>query len=131
MKSLIVEDDFTSRLFLQTILLQYGEAHVAKDGEEAIRAVKGAFEVKHPYDVICLDIMMPSMDGRAVLEGVRKIEEENGVRGLKGVKVIMTTALSDMENIMGSFKGQCDAYMVKPVDAADIVRYLKDFNLIE
>jgi two-component system, chemotaxis family, chemotaxis protein CheY len=131
MKSLIVEDDFTSRLFLQKILLQYGEAHVAVDGEEAVIAVREALACGHPYDVVCLDIMMPGMDGHAVLDELRRIEEEHGIRGLKGVKVIMTTALSDMDNIMGSFKGQCDAYMVKPVDTADLVGHLKAFNLID
>lgn len=131
MKSLIVEDDFTSRLFLQTILLQYGEAHVAVDGGEALAAIREALTMRHPYDVICLDIMMPGMDGRGVLDALRKIEEEHGIRGLKGVKVIMTTALSDMENIMGSFKGQCDAYMVKPVDTADLVGHLRRFGLID
>jgi two-component system, chemotaxis family, chemotaxis protein CheY len=131
MKSLIVEDDFTSRLFLQTVLMQYGEAHVAVDGGEAVAAIREALDEGHPYDVVCLDIMMPGMDGRGVLNRLREIEEEHGIRGLKGVKVIMTSALSDMGNIMGSFKGQCDAYMVKPVDTADLVGRLRTFNLID
>jgi two-component system, chemotaxis family, chemotaxis protein CheY len=131
MKSLIVEDDFTSRLFLQTILVQYGEAHIAVDGHEALAAIKDALSSGHPYDVVCLDIMMPGMDGHTVLDELRKIEEAQGIRGLRGVKVIMTTALSDMDNIMGSFKGQCDGYMVKPIDSADLVKHLKVFKLID
>jgi two-component system, chemotaxis family, chemotaxis protein CheY len=131
MKSLIVEDDFTSRLFLQTILLHYGESHVAVDGGEALAAIREALGSGHPYDVVCLDIMMPGMDGRGVLEELRRIEEEHGIRGLRGVKVIMATALSDMDNIMSSFRGQCDAYMVKPVNSEDLVGHLKAFNLID
>ncbi len=131
MKSLIVEDDFTSRLFLQTVLLQYGEAHVAVDGDEAVKAFNDACDAGHPYDVVCLDIMMPGMDGHAVLDAIRKIEEARGVRGLRGVKIIMATALGDMDSIMSSFKEQCDAYMIKPIDAQDVIRHLKRFNLIE
>lgn len=131
MKSLIVEDDFTSRLFLQTVLLQYGEAHVAVNGKEAVHVFWEAMEMGHPYDVVCLDIMMPEMDGHATLDKIREIEEKDGVVGLKGVKVIMTTALGDMENIMAAFKGQCDAYLVKPIDAQDLVKHLRNFNLME
>jgi two-component system, chemotaxis family, chemotaxis protein CheY len=74
--------------------------------------------------------MMPGMDGHAVLDVVRKIESLYGIRGLRGVRIIMVTALSDMPSIMGSFKEQCDAYMVKPVETEDLVRHLTDLGLI-
>ena len=40
MKTLIVEDDFTSRLFLQTFLSRYGECHIAVNGKEAVEAFR-------------------------------------------------------------------------------------------
>jgi two-component system chemotaxis response regulator CheY len=40
MRTLIVEDDFTSRLLLQTFLSRYGECHVAINGKEAVEAVR-------------------------------------------------------------------------------------------
>jgi two-component system chemotaxis response regulator CheY len=42
MKTLIVEDDFTSRLFLQKILSPYGECHIAVNGNEAVQAFQMA-----------------------------------------------------------------------------------------
>jgi two-component system chemotaxis response regulator CheY len=63
MKSLIVDDDFFSRRILQALLAGYGESHVAVDGKEALFAFKQAIAEEQPYDVICLDIMMPEMDG--------------------------------------------------------------------
>lgn len=36
MKTLIVEDDFTSRLFLQTFLARYGKCHIAVNGKQAV-----------------------------------------------------------------------------------------------
>ena len=40
MRTLIVEDDFTSRLLLQTVLSRYGECHVAINGKEAVEAFR-------------------------------------------------------------------------------------------
>jgi len=38
MKTLVVEDDFTSRLLMQTLLSRYGECHIAVSGNEALKA---------------------------------------------------------------------------------------------
>jgi len=42
MRTLIVEDDFTSRLLLQSFLAQYGECHIAVNGMEAIAAFRAS-----------------------------------------------------------------------------------------
>ena len=46
MKTLIVEDDFTSRLLLQELLNSYGPAHIAINGKEAVEAVRATFEAR-------------------------------------------------------------------------------------
>ena len=48
MKTLIVEDDFTSRLLLQEILKSYGVVHIAVNGKEAVHAVREAMEARRP-----------------------------------------------------------------------------------
>lgn len=58
MKSLIVEDDFTSRLLMQKFLAPYGESHVAVNGKEAVAAFKNAISLGEPYHLVCLDIMI-------------------------------------------------------------------------
>ncbi len=63
MKSLIVEDDFSSRLILLELLKSSGPTHVAVNGKEAVDAVRKGLEENEPFDLICLDIMMPEMDG--------------------------------------------------------------------
>ena len=67
MKTLIVEDDFTSRLLLQELLKKYGRSHIAVNGLEAVEAVRLALDENEPYDLICLDILMPQMDGQLAL----------------------------------------------------------------
>ena len=131
MKTLIVEDDFTSRLYLQEILKKYGPANVAMNGKEAVEAVRAALESGEPYDLITLDIMMPEMDGQAALNEIRRVEEAGGIASIYGAKVIMTTALDDSKNILASFKGQCDVYLTKPVDKAKLLGELRKLKLIE
>lgn len=100
MKVLIVEDDFVSRRLMQGILSPYGICHVAVNGREAVEAFKIAINELDPYQLICLDIMMPEMDGHEALREIRRFEEEEGITSR--VKVIMTTALNDPQTIMKS-----------------------------
>jgi two-component system, chemotaxis family, chemotaxis protein CheY len=131
MKTLIVEDDFTSRLFLQTFLSRYGETHIAVNGKEAMEAFRMATDSKSPYDLICMDIMMPQMDGKEAVKQVRAIEEARGVLSPCGAKIIMTTAVTDMKDVMQSFKELCDAYLFKPIDTSKLLGELKSFQLVK
>ena len=130
MISLVVEDDFTSRVVMQRLLLPYGECHVAVDGKEAITAYQTMLEAGSKYDLICLDIMMPEMDGQEVLTEIRKMEETKGILHPEAAKIIMTTALADPKNVMQAFKGQCEAYLVKPFRKDKLMEILHDLGLI-
>jgi two-component system chemotaxis response regulator CheY len=129
MKALIVEDDFTGRLLLQTFLSRYGECHVAVNGKEAVEAFRAASQAGQAYDLICMDIMMPEMDGQAALRKIRGCEEAQGIPSDRGVKIIMTTALDDMKSVFRSFHELCDAYLTKPIDTAKLLGYLQSFKL--
>lgn len=59
MKTLIVEDDSASRLTLRHLLKSYGPVQLAVNGKEAVDAVRLALEAREPFNLICLDIMMP------------------------------------------------------------------------
>ena len=129
MKSLVVEDNLMSRILLQKILAPYGETHVAVDGKEAIIAFRISIEEKQPYDLICLDIMMPEMDGHAVLKEIRKIEDADDSPGRDNVKIVMTTAMDDSKNVMRAFKAQCDGYLVKPFEKQKFFEELRKLGL--
>ena len=132
MKSLVVEDDFLARALLLTILSEYGECHVAVNGEEAVRAVQSALENNLPYDVMCLDILMPVLDGQKALLEIRKVERSHGIKDTKGIKVIMVTALEDFENIVQAFEGgHCEAYLTKPLNREKLLDHLFELELIE
>jgi two-component system chemotaxis response regulator CheY len=130
MRTLIVEDDFTSRILLQSFLAQYGECHIAVNGKEAIAAFRAGQQSGNHYDLICMDIMMPEMDGKTAVREIRAIEEAGGTLSSDGVKIIMTTALDDVKNVMQSFKELCDAYVIKPIDTRKLLGYIEELQLV-
>jgi two-component system, chemotaxis family, chemotaxis protein CheY len=130
MKTLIVEDDFTNRLLLQEFIKIYGLPHIAINGKEAVKAVRQALETNEPYDLICMDIMMPEMDGQQALKKIRAMEEERGISSTNGSKIVMTTALGDMKNACNAFNNLCDAYLIKPIDKARLIETLHRLKLI-
>ncbi len=130
MKTLIVEDDFTSRLIMQKIISPFGETHLAADGEEAMEAFRMARKEKKPYDLICLDIMMPKMNGHEVLAEIRKIEEEEGIDEIDRVKIVMTTAMDNPEDAINAINAQCDAYLTKPIDKEKMLVQLVSLGIL-
>jgi len=129
MRTLIVEDDFTSRMLIQELLRLYGPSHVAVDGQEAVDAVRAALEAGEPYDLICLDIMMPEVTGQEALTAISALEAQRGKTAAQGSRILMTTALSDSENIMRAFREQCDGYLIKPIDKARLLGSLEKLGL--
>jgi two-component system chemotaxis response regulator CheY len=129
MKSLIAEDDATNRKLLYAILSRHGECDIAVDGKEAVTSVRMARQAKQSYDLVCMDLRMPEMDGHEAIREIRKQEASAGV--FKPVKIIVTTAHSDMESISGAIQGGCNAYLVKPVDTAKLRKQLETMGLIK
>lgn len=130
MRTLIVEDDFISRKLLQKMLEPYGASDIAINGVEALEAYSIAVAEKTPYDLICLDIMMPGIDGQEVLKCIRKQEMDKGVMPADEVKIIMTTALDSPKDVVEAYyRGGCTSYLVKPIEKSKLLRHLREFGL--
>lgn len=130
MKILLAEDDFVTRKFMTNFLSKYGECDVTVDGMEAVDAFMMALEEEAPYDLVCLDIMMPVMDGYQALMGIRNLEKDHGISLEDGAKVIMTTALNDEKNVKMAFELGCTIYSGKPIDQEKFEQALKKIGLI-
>jgi len=129
MRILVVEDDFISRRLLCRYLQSLGESDVAVNGNEAVGAFKQTLLADEQYDLVCLDIMMPGMDGQETLKRLRALEEEHGVGPDRRAKVIMTTALEDHDNVMAAFSNACDGYVVKPIEKKKFLETLVAIGL--
>jgi two-component system chemotaxis response regulator CheY len=130
MRILIAEDDFASRRVILKFLSVYGECDVTVDGMEAIDAFMMAIEEGDPYDLICLDVMMPIMDGYQALKNIRDIEREHNIPEEKKTKVIMTTALNEEKNVKKAFELGCTVYCAKPIDMDKLKSTLENLGLI-
>ncbi len=131
MKILIAEDDLASRRFLSKFLSQYGEVDLVVDGLEALDAYLMAIKEKASYDLICLDIMMPKVDGVKVLKAIREFEMKQGVVSEQRVRVIMTTALAETDYVNQAFEIGCEAYAAKPIDTNKLLEVIKKLGLAE
>jgi two-component system chemotaxis response regulator CheY len=135
MKCLIVDDEPTCRMMVKCLLSPYGHCDLAFDGREAIGAFRMALDSGHPYDLICLDIMMPGLDGHDVLASFREMERQRGIRGSDGAKVVMTTALMDSRDCVQAFSEGCESYVTKPVEErqllAEVRKLLGELYLLE
>lgn len=100
---LIVEDETDLREALKTVF-SYEDfvVYTASDGEAGLKI---ALEQKP--DIILLDVLMPKMDGVTVLKNLRA--DEWG----KTVKVIVLTALDDLEKVAEIISAGGDDYIVK------------------
>ena len=121
---LIVDDDQVSCEQLRDILSPHGECDVATDGEQAIESVRAALDNNTPYDMVCLDILMPNTGGHDALRGIRRMEAEHGLAGSDGVKVIMTTAVRDSRHCLQAFREGCESYLAKPIDPTELLQQM-------
>jgi two-component system chemotaxis response regulator CheY len=130
MRVLIVEDDLIGSRLMKKFLEADCFCHLAFDGKEAVEAFEAALKEEKPYDLLCLDIMMPAVSGIDVLRTVRKMEQQRGISPDKGVKVIMTTAVNDADIIMESFDARCDGYIVKPIRKETLFEEIENLGLL-
>lgn len=110
-KILIVDDEASIRELISIALEPLGhDIIVASDGDEAVQMV-----TEHSPDLVVLDVMVPKMDGWAVMRQLRVI-------GLKShTRVLMLTAKSGENDFLDGWNLGVDEYMTKPFDPDDLV----------
>lgn len=129
MKILIAEDDRMSRTFLAKFLAPAGRVDVAQDGMEALDLFMDAMKDNEPYDLFCLDIMMPKVDGLKVLKVVRAMEEQQDIPPEKHLPIIMMTAIAEGDYVDRAFELGCDAYASKPVELDQLEEVIRSLGI--
>lgn len=126
MRILIAEDDMDYRRFLLKLLSKYGECDVVIDGLEALDAYLISIRNDKPYSLICLDIMMPKVNGVKVLKAIRDLEAQKGILPEKRSKIIIITVLAESQLVKDAFEIGCEAYITKPIDIQKLIAVTED-----
>lgn len=130
MKSLVVEDDPICNQILKSILSRFGVCSSVCNGIEAVNAYKQSLQDNDPYKLVCMDVMMPAMDGHQALYAIRKMEQDHGITQENAAKVIMTTCLDSKDDIQQAYDRGCNAYMVKPIQRHSLHQQVKNLGLV-
>ena len=108
---LVVEDSYSMRRYLQTMLQENFQVRVAENGKSAFALLN----TNDLPDLIISDIMMPEMDGYQLLE---KIKSSSAFRQ---VPVIMLTARVEMADKLKALRNGVDDYMLKPFEKEELL----------
>jgi CheY-like chemotaxis protein len=106
---LVIDDNEAHRQVVADVLADEGyQVCLAATGEDGLAAARAA-----PPDVLLLDLLMPGMDGAAVLEELRRDAE------LSGVPVVVTTGVhtSHVKRLLHP-----DAVLFKPFGISELLR---------
>ncbi|MDB5774786.1 MAG: DNA-binding response regulator [Herbaspirillum sp.] len=108
---LIVDDDAAIRNLLITYLSDFGiQATAAGDGAEMRQAL-----ASKRFDIIILDLMLPSEDGLSLCRGIRTVSD---------IPIVMLTARAESADKVACLEVGADDYVIKPFDPRELVARL-------
>ncbi len=111
---LVIDDDPSVRLLVSDVLALEGyDVRTAEDGFSGLRMI----DAQRP-DCVVLDVMMPGMDGHAVLQRIRSAD------GGPDLPVVMLTAAADDAQAWQAWTEGVDYFLAKPFDPTELLRYL-------
>jgi PAS domain S-box-containing protein len=112
-----VDDNADARAFIDQVLRLHGATAISVDtGVKAIEAVW-----QHHPDVVLCDLMMPEMDGYAVLRGIRALNDERA----KNVPVVALTAFAGAENRLKTREAGFQFHLDKPIDPPQLIETIR------
>lgn len=109
MKILVVEDELKTGNYLKQGLVEAGfGVDLARDGDDGLH-----YALTDAYDLVVLDVMLPGIDGWAVLQGIRK----SG----KDMPVLFLTARDQVDDRVRGLESGADDYLVKPFAFSELL----------
>jgi DNA-binding NtrC family response regulator len=111
---LVVDDEDIMREILEALLTREGyEVRLASSGAEGLEIARSG-----PVDAAIVDVMMPGMDGLAVLAELKKFDED--------IAVIMITAFASVETAISAMKRGAFDYVTKPFKNDEVLAVLRN-----
>ena len=126
---LLVEDDPGDVLMTREAFEDYkvhNQLHVVNDGEQAMAFLRqeGEYADLPRPDLVLLDLNLPRMDGREVLNAIKSDDD------LSSIPVVVLTTSEAEDDVQRSYSLHANAYVTKPVDFErfiSVVRQIDDF----
>jgi CheY-like chemotaxis protein len=124
---LLVEDSPDDVLMVREALSDgkvLNSLNVVVDGEQAmdyLRAERDHVDSQRP-DVVLLDLNLPKMDGREVLEAIKSDPD------LRRIPVIVLTTSADEKDVLLAYDSLVNAYVTKPVGLTDFLAAVRSFE---
>ncbi|MFF1872450.1 response regulator [Streptomyces sp. CB03911] len=120
---LLVEDDVADAMLIEEALFEQGMARTIVKAEDGVAALEHLRENVARYpDLIILDLNMPRMNGRELLE-VLKADEQ-----LKLIPIVVLTTSAAPEDVSGAYHRHANAYVTKPVNLDDFTRAVQSID---
>ncbi len=124
---LLVEDNpadirLTQEAFKEAKI--HNNLHVVQDGMSAVEFIRqeGPYKNAPRPDLILLDLNLPKMDGREVLQIIKTGSET------MQIPVVILTTSEDEEDVLRSYKLHANAYLVKPIDMMQFIKMIKQLE---
>jgi CheY-like chemotaxis protein len=124
---LLVEDDPGDVMMTREAFQDYklrNELHVVSDGAEAMAFLRqeGEYAGRPRPDLVLLDLNLPRMDGRQVLESIKSDPE------LASIPVVVLTTSENEDDVLRSYSLHANAYVTKPVDFEQFIRVIRQID---
>lgn len=129
-KALIVEDVFLIQRLLENILGPYAQCIGVANGVDAVNAYTSHYFNGEPFDLVCLDIFLPGMDGIEVLQSIRDFEGEINLEDKERTKIVMVTSMANHNMMKKAHQIGCNGYITKPFSKDEILSTLLTLGLI-
>ena len=130
-KALIVEDVFLIERLIEHIIGPYAVCKSVQNGKDAVSLFTKEYFNGEPFNLVCLDIYLPEMDGIEVLQGIRSFEDEIRIKEDERTRILMVTSLANQNIIKKARKIGCDGYITKPFSKDQIIDELVRLKLIK
>ena len=112
---LVAEDNDINALLVRALLCKLGHRPtLTGDGAAAVESWLAAQAAGSPYDLVLLDVQMPTMDGLEAARRIRAAEKESGI---KPARILALTANAYPEDRDAALAAGMDGFVVKPLDA--------------
>ena len=128
---LVVDDDEMGRLMLQDFLSEFAACDCAVNGREALDLFEKALAGGIPYDMLCVDLIMPEMNGLALIRKIRAIEKIHPFFSDIHTRIFVISASdSTWEKADLVLDNLCDDFITKPFNRDSLKADLYKYNLV-